>query len=302
MPIEALHKIQGFLQAVEPFDFTHALRFLRQFSPAQGAQTMTAQTLTRAVRVGEEPVAFRAQAAEGGIGYAIYSARPLTLTQQQAVVDRIRFFLSLDDDLQPFYELARTDELFWSVARRWYGYHQVKFITPFAAAAWAIFSARNRRESALAIQQRLQDAYGDTLLAGGERFEVFPSAQVLRAANPDRLAKLAGGRRRSEYLTRAAAVFADADEQWLRHGSYDAVRDWLMAVKGIGPWAAELVLIRGLGRMERLQVPERLLLAAATRVYEQPLDEEGVLALASRYGPYQAYWAHYLRADAEPAL
>jgi len=73
------------------------------------------------------------------------------------------------------------------------------------------------------------------------------------------------------------------------------VRDQLLGLPGIGPWSATFVLIRGLGRMEHAP-PDKELLRAATRVYGHTGDEHELARLAAPYGPWQGYWAHYLRA------
>lgn len=43
------------------------------------------------------------------------------------VLEPICFFLSLDDDLHPFYALAQQDPTFEPIMQELYGYHQVKF-------------------------------------------------------------------------------------------------------------------------------------------------------------------------------
>ena len=47
-----------------------------------------------------------------------------------------------DDDLQPFYALAEADPPFWALVQRLYGYHQVRFFTPFENTCWAILGQR----------------------------------------------------------------------------------------------------------------------------------------------------------------
>jgi DNA-3-methyladenine glycosylase II len=60
------------------------------------------------------------------------------------------------------------------------------------------------------------------------------------------------------------------------------------------------VLLRGLGRAERLPVGEKRLAIAAGKLYNggPPLDEAGLGRVAKRYGLWQGYWAHYVRVGA----
>jgi DNA-3-methyladenine glycosylase II len=87
------------------------------------------------------------------------------------------------------------------------------------------------------------------------------------------------------------------DERWLRAGDYDAVEAWLRAIPGIGAWSAAFVLIRGLGRMERI-APNEPLLKAAAHAYGEPITPARFQELAARYGETAGYWAFYLRTGA----
>jgi len=69
-------------------------------------------------------------------------------------------------------------------------------------------------------------------------------------------------------------------------------------LKGIGPWSAHFVLIRGLGRMERLSTVFDELSLAVAKIYkgkEEPMAEGEVRGLAEKYGKWQRYWAYYSR-------
>lgn len=71
-----------------------------------------------------------------GIPCTLYAERPLDDTHEQAV-DRVRFFLSVDDDLVPFYTIGREAPHVLPIQKRLRGSHQVKFLTPFKNACWA---------------------------------------------------------------------------------------------------------------------------------------------------------------------
>jgi 3-methyladenine DNA glycosylase/8-oxoguanine DNA glycosylase len=59
------------------------------------------------------------------------------------------------------------------------------------------------------------------------------------------------------------------------------------------------VLLRGLGRTERLPVKERRTLDAAAKVYGLfAVEDDDLYRLGARYGDYIGLWAHYMRASA----
>lgn len=71
---------------------------------------------------------------------------------------------------------------------------------------------------------------------------------------------------------------------------------WLDSINGIGSWSASFVMLRSLGRMERLNLDDRWLNLAASKVYGKDLSTEYIRKIAEKYSPWQGYWAHYIRA------
>jgi DNA-3-methyladenine glycosylase II len=296
------HTIAGTLPAKPPFDFDKTLDFLRIFAPMEGEQTLGKRALTKAVLVGDQIVIFQIApggTAEPGLSYTLFSDVPIGADTRSAAEDRIAFFLSLNDDLEPFYALAEADERFAPVARKLRGYHQVKFLKPFENACWAALTQHNPIAAAKQTKQAINERYGASLEVGGERFWAFPTATRLADAGLAELRELTGHDRRAEYVLAIAMAFAGADERWLRAAPYDEVAAWLRAIKGLGAWSTTFVMLRGLGRMERLPVGEARLGQSAARVYGPALSEAEVEALAEHYGDYRGYWAHYLRVGAE---
>ncbi|MGH2514869.1 MAG: hypothetical protein ACRDHP_04370, partial [Ktedonobacterales bacterium] len=64
-----------------------------------------------------------------------------------------------------------------------------------------------------------------------------------------------------------------------------------------GEWSAHFILVRGLGRMERVSTVDAELAAAAATLYNagQPLAHDEMRRLLDRYGSIQGYWAYYVR-------
>ncbi len=296
-----LHQQSGTLPATPPFDFAHSLAFLGDFPPTTGEQTITAQTLTKAVLIDELPVAFTVRATgtseEAGLAYTLHAEAPLDPTTIEAARDRIGFFLGLTDDLRPFYAIGEHDPAFAPLQAQLHGYHQTKFLTPFENTCWAILTQRNPMAQARRAKEALIAHYGGGITLDGRRHDAFPEAARLATVAPDELAEVVGHARRGAYLHAAASAFATVDEGWLRTGPIAEIESWLRAIKGIGAWSATFVLIRGLGRAEILPLGEERLAAIVSRRYlggKGATDEE-VARCAAPYGPWRGYWAHYLR-------
>jgi DNA-3-methyladenine glycosylase II len=289
------------LEPASPFDFAKTLSFLKGSRAIASEGEAANDTLLKALRVRGETVAFclkdtgtvEAPKLKG----TLYAASPLTPELKAAAIRRIRFFLSLDDELGPFYALGRLDDAFAPVIDRLYGYHQVKFPTPFECACWALITQRTPNAFAYKTRKRLIHALGSYLTIGDRRYGSFPDAAQLLAAEPEDILKATNNLRKTERLLAVAEDFMTADEAFLRCGPYDEVKRWLKRLKGIGEWSAEFILLRGLGRMERTPWSDTGLLEAASLCYAEGLDlhPQHVRQIAELYREWQGYWLHYLK-------
>jgi DNA-3-methyladenine glycosylase II len=133
-----MQELQGTLTPKPPFDFDKALEFLGHFRPAMGEQKTHDGILTKAISINGQMVVFRLQSIgtldAPELAYILYSDSAISDDLHMAVRDRIGFFLSLHDDLHPFYAIAEEDPAFEPVMQELYGYHQVKFLSPFENA------------------------------------------------------------------------------------------------------------------------------------------------------------------------
>jgi len=296
-----LYSATGRLTPTPPFDFAKSLAFLGVFGPLAGEQAVVAQGLTRAFLVERLPIVVRVVAAGSveapSLEYTLFAEAPIDRPTQRAAADRVAFFLSLADDLRPFYALGQADPIFAPIVEQLYGYHQVKFPTPFECACWAVLTQRNAMPIARKLKQALTERFGAGLEVEGMPYRVFPEAETLAAADPAELREMIRNGRRAEYLGAVAQAFTGVDEAWLRVAPYAQVADWLRGIAGIGAWSASFVLLRGLGRTDRIPVGERRLEEAAARCYNagQPLSMPHLQRIADEYGAWQGYWAHYLR-------
>lgn len=299
----------GQITPVAPFDFDKSLGFIRDFKPTQQEQTLSDRTLTKAVLVEGQIVVFRLRSIgtidQPRLEYTLYSRQSLDAGIQQAALDRVGFSLSLMDDLKPFYTISQGDPGFAPVVDQLYGLHQVKFITPFENACWAVITQRTPISAAQQVKQALVEKFGDCLMIDDIPYWAFPDPDRLAAASERELSKLLKNARKAEYLNAVIHAFQHVDEGFLRTGDYDQVRAWLLNIKGIGEWSADFILLRSLGRMQQLHIAsksifEQRMIDAAYKVYGngRPMTAKAVLAIAERYGQWQGYWAYYLRTAA----
>jgi DNA-3-methyladenine glycosylase II len=301
MTLDRLHSITGTLAPRAPFDFAKALGFLYGFGPTAGEQALAIDSIAKALSLRGRAVAFEVRSTgtveQPALAYTLFSEHALSEAEQAAVADRISFFLSLDDDLLPFYAIGRRDLSFAPVIERLYGLHQPKFLTPFEIACWAVLGQRIPWRVAHKVKMALVERWGTTIALPGDSYAAFPEPQQLAAASPEDLASVVRNERKVEYLQAVIQFFLTADEHFLRYGDYEEVAARIRAIRGIGEWSPYFILLRGLGRMERVSAIDRELGKAASRVYNngQPLTTVEMQRLLDRYSIEQGHWAFYIR-------
>lgn len=254
---------QGTLAPRAPFDFEKTLDFIGAFVPMIGEQTLAPRSMTKTISV--EGIATVFQLLSGGsvaqpaLAYTLYSAHRLDADAQRQITNHIRFFLSLDDDLNAFYALAARDEKYQPVIQRFYGLHHVKFLTPFENAVWAVLTQRTPMRVAQTIKRALIEQYGPSLTVNGQEYRAFPEVNALYSVSPENLNTLVHNERKTMYLCAVIEAFHQVSDEFLQHAPTEQVRAWLLNIKGIGEWSADFILLRGLGRMEHLRMSESTL-------------------------------------------
>jgi DNA-3-methyladenine glycosylase II len=295
-----MYQAEGMLSPHPPFDFQKSLEFIGAFMPTKGEQTLADLSLTRAVRVNEQPFVFCVTSTgtleKPQVRFELFSDAPINESEQMALCHRIESYLSLNDDLREFYQVGKEDPHFAPVINQLYGYHQVKFLTPFENACWAIISQRNLMTVSRKMKAALTETYGSKLDVEGVSYRAFPDAGQLVTADESELRQVIGNVWKAQGIRSIARAFDDVDEHWMETADYEEVYRWLRSIKGIGEWSASFILLRGLGRREQAPLNDKWLLEAASKVYGRTITVDDIQQLAKPYGQWQGYWAHYLRA------
>jgi DNA-3-methyladenine glycosylase II len=290
---------------VEPFEFHQSLNFIRGFGPMSGEQQVEGGGVTKAIMVEGQTVVFRVSerrakgsgSGESRLIYELFSQEPLTKSVEDSVAKRISFFLSLGDDVKPFYSIAKKEDAkFHPLVERLWGLHQVKFLTLLEISCWAILAQRVQRPIALRIKRALTEKFGGSLELDGKTYWAFPDHTKLKLATTKQLLEATRNQRMVQRLASLLMSFDELDEGFLRNAPYEKAAERLQKVKGIGDWSSQFILFRGLGRVETLQPMNiRPLSETIEKTYGpkgKTLDE-----INSTYGKWSGYWSLYLWAS-----
>ena len=131
--------------------------------------------------------------------------------------------------------------------------------------------------------RRLSEAAGGGLEWGGRVHRAFPEAQQLLAAPPGTMLTATNNTRKTERMDALVRAWAGADELFLRRAPYDEVARWLRNIKGVGAWSIDFIMLRGLGRAERVPWTDTgLLPATSAYIYPGSHHQRGGRAGARR--------------------
>jgi DNA-3-methyladenine glycosylase II len=215
-----------------------------------------------------------------------------------AVARQVARILSLDVDGTGWPEIGRRDPVMGRLQASFPGARPVCFSSPYEAGAWGVLAQRVPMRQAAQLKVRLAGRYGDVAEIAGASRPVFPSPRQLLALPSKKEPAVPG--LPAEKLRRLQAVAEAAlsgllDAEHLREQPVDEALDRLEQIRGIGPWTAQHILMRGAGLADALPTAEPRVLRGVALAYglrETP-DADAFASFAEKWRPFRM-WAALL--------
>ena len=292
-----MHSRSGSLGAKPPFDLQKSLRFIDGIPQISGEQDTSRGMLTKAVMVDGQTVVFRVgpeRDGKAGVYYEMFSKTLITEAVAEKVADRISFFLSLQDDLAPFYAIAARDPKFYPIAKKQVGLHHVKTWSLFEITCWALIAQRTQMPVAKKTRDTLIARFGGSIELEGRTYSAFPDYQTLRTVKVAEILAVTRNRRSAERISSLLSTFEDLGENFLLTAPYFKAEERLKRIKGIGDWSAQFILFRAFGRIEEIQLNMGPAARMIEDVYGPEFDPDEI---NRTYGEWCGYWSIYLRAN-----
>ena len=214
--------------------------------------------------------------------------------------------LGADQDLAGFYSLAETDPHLAPVVRALRGLHVPQTATVFEGLVLAVLGQQISSHVARMLRTLFIETYGPSWQDDGTTYHAFPDPEAIAAVGVEGLRSIKISARKAEYIIGIAKRVAsgELDLEGLRHRPDEEVVRSLTGIRGVGPWTAQWLLIRSLGRTDgfphgdlALQRGMGLLLKSGN-----PMGPEEALDYSRRWMPYRSYVTTYLFAAARSGL
>lgn len=215
---------------------------------------------------------------------AVSGTRP-SVAVESDVTSALERLLGSRIDLNRFYSLARHSRL-QEVALRFRGLKPPRFPTVWEGLVNGIACQQLSLNVGILLLNRLAQLCG--LATDGRH--AFPRPEDVAAADPEavRSLGLSGAKVRALLELGKAIASGELDLESLADLGNDEAVSQLLALRGVGRWTAEYVLLRGMGRIEVFpgdDVGARNNLARWLRL-RTPLDYRGVAHVTERWKPY----------------
>ena len=281
------------LPVLGPFSLAASTGFLEGFAPAR----------YRGLPDGVLRLAFPVDGG-GSVGVAVRQDRGDAVTAEvsgpvpERLPAQLARILSLDVDGSQFPSVCAADPVVAEIAQRYPGLRPVCFHSPYEAACWAVLSQRQSRVGAASVKERIAQRFGEHRPVAGVDLWAFPEpSRLLGIASELPVPEIKQVRLRG---LAEAALDGRLDAERLRALPIGDARAAVQELAGMGPFAADLVVVRGAGAPDVFPLSEGRLHESMARLYglTEPTADD-LAAIAERWTPYRSWVSVLIRVDRE---
>jgi AraC family transcriptional regulator, regulatory protein of adaptative response / DNA-3-methyladenine glycosylase II len=272
------------LSCREPFDGAALLRFL-EARAVPGLEEVSGGTYRRALTLAHGTGLVELSPEMGAVRCVLHLG---DLRDLAAAVARCRRLLDLDADPLAIAEALGRDAVIGHLVRARPGLRVPGCVDGAELALRAVLGQQVSLRSARRQTARLVETFGTPLEQPlGTVTHLFPAAAVLADADPRRLA---GPALRTEALRALASRLADGEVR-IDAGSDPAeALSGLLRIRGIGPWTAGYVAMRGFHDPDAFPHGDAGV-RRALKALGRPDDPSSVAHMQQRWRPWRAYAA-----------
>ena len=227
------------------FDFEQCLDFL-----ARDVQEMLHKIkdgyLIKLLKIDEEMILCKIEAEHKVIKVEFLSGKP-SYEGREAIAKYIWEWFDLDQNLEEFYSIASEDKILSPLVKRYYGLRIVGMPDLFESLVWAIIGQQINLNFAYTLKKRFVQDFGESIVFENETYWVFPSYDKIAQIEVDELRNHQFTTRKAEYIIGIAKAMTTNEiskEALLNQHDFEKIKQSLMALRGVGAWSADYVLMK----------------------------------------------------------
>ena len=298
---ERMDHLTATIRPLAPFDFELTAGYHTYFQSRYGTDTMEDGVYRRLLDLGGKLVlaSVRSTGAVDAPELELeLRGSELSPEDVDLAKEKVSWLLGVDQDLAPFYELGRADNVMAALVERFYGLHLPHTATVFEALVLAVLGQQISTSVARIIRTLMIETFGPSAEFDGETFYAFPKPESIWASSPAELHTMKLTRSKSEYVHGLAGSALDDAVGLERLGELTdkEIVEKLTALRGVGIWTAQWTLIRALGRPDALPLGDLALRRVVSRLFMNgdEVTDAQVEEIAQRWSPFRTFATVYL--------
>lgn len=224
-------------------------------------------------------------------------------TPAPAVLERVAAYVwewfDLNHELASFYEMASKDKVLHTISNQYRGLRIIGIPDLFEALTWAVLGQQINLTFAYTLKKRFVEQFGESLTFEGNTYWLFPAYEAIAPISVEELKKLQFTTRKAEYIIGIAQLMSSGQltkVTLLELQNYQQVKKALMAIRGVGAWTADYVMMKSLHCTSAFPIADVGLhnaIKLQLGLERKPALEE-IEELAKTWEGWQAYATFYL--------
>jgi DNA-3-methyladenine glycosylase II len=268
------------LKPPTPLDFALTARVLRP-SPRNLVDRVDEQgTWSRAVVLSRGPALLSGKQRAGRLAF---KANPASIEDRRTIRALVTRLFSLELDTAPFWHRVQRERGLAELVRRCTGLRPQRFPTLFEALVNGICCQQLSLAAGMTRLGHLAERFGERTRDGMRAGPPEPERVAQAPLSALREAGLSA--RRAAALRELARLPLERFERELAALADAQARARLLELPGIGPWTADYVLLRGLGRLDIFPAGDVGAAHALGRILGRALEPPAAVRFADRFAP-----------------
>jgi len=289
------------LAPVPPYDFDLTAAYATYFRGHYGAESFQNDVFRRLLDLGDR-LCLGSVRSLGTVDSPLLELELRGPSLDETAVSGARLqvacLLGVEQDLVPFYGMARKDPMLSPLARGFRGLHVPQTASVYEALVLAMLGQRITSHVAWVLRTLLIQTYGLCLETSAFTYYTFPRPEALVAAGVKGLRSIKLGTAKAQHIVDIAASVVSGElslEDLRTHPDEEVIRI-LTRIRGVGLWTAQWLLIRALGRTDGFPHSDLALRRTLGLALKDggPLHPAEALRYSQRWSPYRSYVTTYL--------
>ena len=225
--------------------------------------------------------------------------KTISATDLQEAKDYVLEWFDMNRDIAPFYALLVKHNKLAHLAKTYSGTRIINIPNLFQAICWAIIGQQINLTFAYKLKRLLVEKYGEKEVIENQIYYSFPTPEALVKADRNDLIAMKFSRQKIDYLHIISQAFLDnqiSKEILLNCNYKEEKMQKLTAIKGIGVWTANYVLMKSLREMSCITYGDSGLNKAIYTIFDTAKrpSKETIDAIFKDFEGWESYLNFYL--------